>query len=172
MNRILILLIVLTLYSCYGVNSETSEIGSMSPSCLDSLAWKKICQEHSIDSITDPNLISRLEDVRNHFLKPNYILCFNDEPKEIIGCDWYSIRVVYNKKIADQLLTGLSPFLSNKEQKRIRNRVFTELMKYQCEEGKSEMIKAMKMEVPFAEFHKDYPLKSSPAMEKAILEEN
>ena len=172
MNRIVILLITLTLYGCYGINSETSEIGSMSPSCLDSLAWEKICQEYSIDSITDPNLISRLEDVRNHFIKPDYILYFDEEPKEIIGCDWYSIRVVYNEKIADRLLTGLSPSLSNKEQKRIRNRVFAELMKYQCEDGKPEMIKAMKMEVPFAESHKDYPLKSSPVMMEAIPEEN
>ena len=172
MNRFLILIITISLYGCYGVNSETSEVGSMSPSCIDSLAWKNICQKHSIASIKDPNLISRLEDVKNHFIKPDYILYFDEEPKEIIGCDWYSIRVVYNEKIADQLLTGLSPLLSNKEQKRIRNRVFAELIKYQCEEGKSEMMKAMETDVPFAESHKNYTLKPRPEMIEAIPEEN
>ena len=171
-NRLLILFAILALSGCYGVNSETSEIGSMSPSCLDSLAWIKISQEHSIDSIKDPKLILRLEEVRNHFIKPEYILYFDDEPKEIIGCDWYSIRVVYNEKIADQLLTGLSPLLSNEEQKRIRNRVFSELIKYQCEEGKAKMMKAMEMEVPFAESHKDYPLEMTSEMIEASPEKN
>lgn len=170
MNRFLILIVTISLYGCYGANSETSEIGSMSPSCLDSLAWENMCQEHSIDSIKDPNLISRLDDVKKHFIKPDYILYFDEDPKEIIGCDWYSIRVVYNEKIADQLLTGLSPLLSNKEQKRIRNRVFTELIKYQCEEGRYEMIKAMESDVPFAESHKNYPLKPSPEVMEAISE--
>lgn len=159
---------MLTLYGCYGVNSESSEIGRMSPTCLDSLAWEKICQEHSTDSIKDSNLISRLEDVKNHFIKPDYILYFDEEPKEIIGCDWYSIRVVYNEQLADQLMTGLSPFLSNGEQKRIRNRVFKEIMKYQCEKGKQETIKAMKEKVPFSESHKGYPLKPMPEMMEAM----
>jgi len=56
---------------------------------------------------------------------------------------------------------------------RIRNRVFSELMKYQCEEGKSEMIKAMERDVPLAESHKDYrSLKQKPEMLEAIPEEN
>ncbi len=112
MSRLLILIIPISLYGCSGVNYETSEIGSMSPLCLDSLAWENMCQKHSIDRLKDQNLISRLEDVKNHFIKPNYILYFDEEPKEIVGCDWYAIRVVYNEKIADQLLTGLSPSLS------------------------------------------------------------
>ena len=169
MNRIYIFIIAISLYGCYGVNSETSEIGSMSPTCLDSLAWDKICAEHSVDSIKDPKLISKLDDIKNHFLKPDYILYFDDEPKEIIGCDWYSIRVVYNEKIADQTLTGLSPLLSNKEQKRIRNRVFKEIMKYQCDKGQKEILKAMEEEVPFAESHKNYPLDVTPEMLEAEI---
>ena len=160
----LIIFTMLVLNSCQFANSETSEIGSMSPTCLDSLAWRKICQEYSIDSIKDPKLLSNLEDVKNHFIKPDYILYFKDGPEEIIGCDWYSIRVVYNEKIADQTLTGLDPLLGNDEQKRIRNRVLKEIMKYQCEEGKKETLKGMIKDVPFAESHKDYPLKMRPEM--------
>lgn len=157
--KIIYLFIALILSGCYGVNSETSEIGTMSTSCLDSLAWTKMCQQNSIDSIKDPELLAKLKDVKKHFIKPDYILYFKDEPEEIIGCDWYSIRVVYNKKIADQTLTGLDPLLGNDEQKRIRNRVLKELMKYQCSEGQLETLKKMEEEVPFAESHKDYPLK-------------
>jgi hypothetical protein len=162
--RLLIIFTILTLNSCKFTNAETSEIGNMSPSCLDSLAWNKICQEHSIDSIKDPKLLSKLEDVKHHFIKPDYILYFKDDPEEIIGCDWYFIRVVYNKKIADQTLTGLDPLLGNDEQKRIRNRVLKEIMKYQCEEGKKETLREMSKDVPFAESHKYYPLKMTPEM--------
>ncbi|HRE76300.1 MAG TPA: hypothetical protein PLL09_00605 [Flavobacterium sp.] len=155
---------MLVLTSCQFANSETSEIGSMAPTCLDSLAWKKICQEYSIDSIKEPKLLSNLEDVKNHFIKPAYILYFKEEPEEIIGCDRYFIRVVYNEKIADQTLTGLDPLLSNSEQKRIRNRVLKEIMKYQCEEGKKETLIEMSRDVPFAESHKAYPLKKTPEL--------
>ena len=163
-TTLLIIFTMLVLNSCQFSNSETSEIGSMSPTCLDSLAWKKICKEHSIDSIKDPKLLSKLEDVKNHFIKPDYILYFKDGPEEIIGCDWYSIRVVYNEKIADQTLTGIDPFLGNDEQKRIRNRVLKEIMKYQCEEGKKETLEEMKKDVPFSESHKNYPSKMTPEM--------
>ena len=165
--RITITLLILTMFvfnSCQFTNSETSEIGSFSPTCLHSLAWKKICAEYSTDSIKEPKLHSKLEDVKNHFIKPKYILYFKNEPEEIIGCDWYSIRVVYNEKIADQILTGLDPLLSNVEQKRIRNRIMKEIMKYQCEEGKKETLKEMRKNVPFAESHKNYPLKLTPEM--------
>ncbi|MDI1233271.1 MAG: hypothetical protein PSX81_03195 [bacterium] len=160
----IITLTILILNSCQFANSETSEIGSISARCLDSLAWGKICQQYSTDSIKKSKLLAELEKVKNHFIKPQYILYFKDEPEEIIGCDWSSIRVVYNASIANQTLTGLDPLLGNGEQKRIRNRVLKEIMKYQCEAGKMETIKAMKAEVPYAESHKNYPLKIKPEM--------
>ena len=144
----------------------------MSPSCLDSLAWKKICQEYSIDSIKDPMLLSRLDDIKNHFIRPDYILYFKEQPEEIIGCDWYSVRVVYNRDIADQTLTGLDPLLGNDEQKRIRNRVLKEIMRYQCDEGQAETLKEMEKDVPYAKSHKDYPVKQTPEMTEPELKEN
>jgi len=144
----------------------------MSPKCLDSLAWETMCAEHSVDSIKDEHLLKKLEDIKNHFIKPDYILYFKEQPAEIIGCDWYSVRVVYNEKIADQTLTGLSPLLGNSEQKRIRNRVFSEIMKYQCEEGRKETLKLMEADVPYAESHKKYPLEATPEMlEYKVIEE-
>jgi hypothetical protein len=89
---------------------------------------------------------------------------FKEQPEEIIGCDWYSVRVAYNEKISDHPLTGLSPLLGNAEQKRIRNRVLSEIMKYQCEEGRKETLELMAADVPFAESHKKYPLAASPEM--------
>lgn len=165
MERLFALFVLLLFTGCGQLytNQETSEIGSMSPSCLDSLAWEKISREHSVDSIKDQELLTKLEDLKNHFIKPEYVLYFK-EPEEIIGCDWYSIRVVYNEKIASQVLDGLDPLLGNDEQKRIRNRVLNEIMKYQCKEGQVETLKEMKKDVPYAESHKEYPLKQTPEM--------
>jgi hypothetical protein len=172
MKNVFILLISLLLSACYGINSETSEIANIHMSCLDSLAWEKVCMEYDVNDIRDPELQAGLKEVRNHFIKPKYVLYFDEAPKEIIGCDWHTVRVVYNAAIADQAMSGLSPFLSNQEQKRIRNRVLSALMQHQCAEGKKETVKAMAAPVPFAESHKDYPLPQSPAMMDAVPEDN
>ena len=145
------------LMSCqYGINSETSEIGSINATCLDAQAWEMVCKENTIDSIVDPSWLQGLEKVENHFIKPEYVLYFNEEPKEIVGCDAYTIRVVYNETISNQTLTGQSPQLSNKEQKRIRNRVLGALMNYQCDSGKAKTLEQMKKPVPFHDAHEKY----------------
>lgn len=152
---------------CYGVNSETSEIGSIDALCLDSTAWEKICEEHSPGNIKNQEWASKIQDIKEHFSKPSYLLYFKEEPQEIIGCDGYSVRAVYNSQLADQVLTGLSPLLGNKEQKRIRNRVLTEIMKYQCEKGRAKTEANMKKDVPHAESHKAYPLPLTSEMQEA-----
>ena len=119
----------------YGVNSETSQIGDLNDKCLDKNAWEEMTRQYSIESITDPDFVERVDDVRNHFIKPKYVLYFNESPREIVGCDYYSVRAVYSPDIADQVLDGLSPQLSDKEQVRIRNRVQKALMNYQCTEA-------------------------------------
>jgi hypothetical protein len=158
MKAIGIFILAVLLTSCYGINSETSEIGSINLSCLDSLAWEKMCQEHSIDSIKDPALIRQVDNIKQHFTHPTYILHFKNDPEEIIGCNWSSVRIAYNAKVSWQPVTGLSQELGNAEQKRIRNRVLSELMKYQCSKGKIETSSLMKEDVPFAESHEKYPL--------------
>lgn len=35
-------------------------------------------------------------------------------------------------------------------------------MKFQCKDGQLETLKEMEKEVPYAESHKDYPLKQTP----------
>lgn len=132
------------------MNSESSQIGHLNSKGLEENAWKKITDLYSIENITDSNFIRRIDDVKNYFIKPKYIIYF-DSPKEIIGCNYYSIRAVYNSNIADQGLNGLSPQLSDKEQVRIRNRVQKALMKYQCPEGKLESIEWMKRSAIYSE---------------------
>jgi len=144
------------LTSCYEVNRETSEIGSMAPECLSEDAWKDAMKKYPTEKITDSVFLEGLKQVQNHFIKPDYILYFDQEPKEIIGCDWYSVRVAFNPKIFDfASVCGLSGELSDKEQIRIRNRVFKVLMEYQCEEGKAAMRKAMAEPAVFSEEYYD-----------------
>ncbi|MCH2235613.1 MAG: hypothetical protein MK078_15335 [Crocinitomicaceae bacterium] len=158
MNRFTPFILVFISVSCINlVNEETSQIGNLDPMCLEDSAWTKICQEHSIEKISDPDYLMGLESINNHWLSPDYVLYFDEEPKEIIGCDWYGVRIVYNKNISSNTLTGLSPQLGNDEQKRIRNRVMRELIKYQCAEGQLQMLSDMSKEVPFADSHIDYP---------------
>ena len=157
-KSIILIFLISTLFACdfQFVNSETSQIGDTDWNCLDSLAWEKLCEQHSIDSIKDKEFVNGLKLVENHFLKPKYILYFNSNPKEIVGCDWYSIRVAFNPNISNDAINGLSADLSNKEQKRIRNRVWKELYKHQCKKGQNETIKKMERDVPFSESHKNY----------------
>lgn len=159
MKKLVLLIIACTgLTSCdaYFVNSETSQIGDTDWNCLDTLAWEKLCSEYSINSIEEEQYLDGLELVKNHFLKPKYILYFKSNPKEIVGCDYYSIRVAFNPKISNGTLDGLSPELSNEEQKRIRNRVWNEVSRYQCDQGQMETMKKMERDVPFAESHKNH----------------
>ena len=44
-------------------------------------------------------------------------------------------------------------------------------MKYQCEVGKKQTLKAMDKEVPFADSHKDYPIKLTSEMMEAEFQE-
>lgn len=127
----------------------------MAPECLSKRAWEDAMKKYSVENITDSVFLEGLKEVKNHFLRPDYILYFDEEPKEIVGCDWYSIRVTFNPKITYYSVDGLSPELSDKEQIRIRNRVFKVLMEYQCEEGKAAMQKAMNEPAVFSEEYYD-----------------
>jgi hypothetical protein len=82
-------------------------------------------------------------------------LYFDNDPKEIIGCDYYSVRAVYNPEINDEIVDGLSPQLKDDEQVRIRNRVQNALLKYQCSDGKSESQKSMKEPAIFSKEYYD-----------------
>ena len=153
--KIISILSISLLTGCYGVNSETSEIGNINSVCLPKNAWTEIQKKNSTDKITDSTFMEGLKYVKNHFLKPEYIIYFQSEPKEIVGCDYYSIRVVYNPEIADFGLDGLSPQLSDKEQTRIRNRVLNLVKEYACEEGKIALTKEMNEPAVFSKEYYD-----------------
>ena len=133
------ILIVFILAGCYGVNSETSEIGTYYWICLDNKDVQDIIKAHSPDKITDPVFIDGLKEVNNHFLKPEYVIYFDKAPKEIVGFDGYSIRVAYNPDISHQAVNGLSPQLTDAEQVRIRNRVIKLMWEKECDEGKRRL---------------------------------
>ena len=139
-----VIISALLLSSCYGVNSETSEIGDTYYTCRNKNTWNEISKEYSINEIKDSTFLEGLKEVKNHFLKPDYIIYFKSEPKEIVGISNEVIRVAFNPKIFNGSISGLSPSLTDKEQVRIRNRVLKLLYKYECPEGKRQILKALK----------------------------
>lgn len=153
--NIWLLLPLLLIIGCYGINSKTSEIGDINSICQSKNAWEEILKENSVDRIKDSTFIEGLKYVKNHFSNPKYILYFQDEPKEIIGCDWYTVRVAFNPKIFDGDIDGLSPALSDREQARIRNRVLKLLYKYECPEGKKQLLKELKKPAVFSDEYYD-----------------
>lgn len=171
--KICISLLLLLMVACYGINSETSQIGDINSTCQSKNAWEKIVKEYSTDKIKDSSFIEGLEgystdkikdssfiiglkEVQNHFIKPEYILYFENGPKEIIGCDWNSVRVAYNPNISASSVNGLSSELSDEEQVRIRNRVLKLLYQYECPEGKKILLKEMKKPAIFGkEYYKN-----------------
>lgn len=142
--KICIVISALLLLSCYGVNSETSEIGDTYYTCRNKNAWKEITKEYSTSEIKDSTFLEGLKNVQNHFLKPDYIVYFKSEPREIVGISNEIIRVAFNPKIFNGSISGLTPSLTDKEQVRIRNRVLKLLYKYECPEGKKQILKALK----------------------------
>jgi hypothetical protein len=144
MKLIYLYFIAILFQSCYEVNEKTSEISTLNTRCVDSNAWVEIGKDYSTDLITNPYLIEEL----NGFKKKPFtteVLYFKANPEELIAVstDHYGIRYVYNPKISNQILNGLSPQLKDVEKKRIHKRIQTLLMKYQCEEGKVESLKAI-----------------------------
>lgn len=131
-------------------NSESSQIGNLNTSCLSDFAWDSLCNIYSINNIKDSVFSMQINKIKNHYISPNYILYFDKEPKEIIGCDDLGPRVVFNPKLAHFALDGLSPELSDEEQVRMRNRVQILLMKYQCKSGQNEAIQSMQKPAPFS----------------------
>lgn len=148
MKLIYLFFVVILLHSCYEVNEKTSEISTLNTTCLAANAWDEIRKEHSTDLITNPKLIEELNRFKS---KPftTEVLYFKSNPEELIAVstDHYRIRYVYNQKISNQILNGLSPQLNNKEKKRIQKRIQVLLLVYQCDKGKAESLREIKDEL-------------------------
>lgn len=144
MKLIYCFIIIFLLQSCYEVNKKTSEISTLNNICLAPNAWLEINKDYSTDYITNPKLIEVLDGFRNEPFTTE-VLYFKNNPEELIAIstDHYGIRYVYNPKISDQILNGLSPQLNEMEKKRIHKRIQTLLMEYQCEKGQKESLKAI-----------------------------
>ncbi len=141
-NYLSIILIASSFGCKYGINEKTTQISYINNTCLQKDAWDSIKAKYSTKNIHDTIYLQALSDFKNVPF-PVSVIYFDQEPKELVGVEYSVIRYVFNPKISDQILDGLSPELNNKEKKRLRNRVQQLLIPYQCEEGKEEAMVLM-----------------------------
>lgn len=144
-----ILMVFLSLISgCYGVNERTSEIGTLTSTCLDDSVYAILEEKYSTKNILDPEFLSALEKMKTPQSLSTVFLYFDTLPREIIAIDesYYFVRYVYNPELYPYPVSGLPDVLSNKERKRIVNRVQGLLMEYECDKGKEESLRIMKSE--------------------------
>ena len=147
MKKALYLLIFIAVFSCYGVNEETTEICGLSICCNEADTWEKIFKEYSIENTDSDSVKDILLEFRNQPFKTD-IIHFKEYPEEYIGIseNKMQVRYVYNKKIADQVLDGLSPQLSDSEKIRISIRINLLHINYLNDEGRRESIILMRKE--------------------------
>lgn len=136
-NFLLNILIISLIVGCYGINEKTSEIGDLNTDCLDKHAWEELLQKYNTENIEDTIFIEALKDLKLRTFQTEVFYFRDTYPKELIAVseDHYSVRYVFNPSISNRVLNGLSTELSEKEKKRIRNRIQLLLMDYQCKEG-------------------------------------
>jgi len=139
-----ILLFLLSSCYYYGVNEEITIIGNLNTECVEKNAWIELENIYTTDSISSPEFVEGMDEIQNHFLHPAHILYFPEGPEEIVGCDYYSVRIAFNPKLSPYVFSGMDSRITNKELVRIRNRVQALLMKYQCKEGQKESEEWMK----------------------------
>jgi hypothetical protein len=114
----------------YGVNPKTSEIGPIDVKNTEQ--YYKI-----IDSMKNDLKLVELDSIwkmkyseldTGYYLSGD-VLYFNENPKELILIDFYSVRAVYNPMLCkdcnvdEDILNGLSPNLNTRNKKRIVKRV-------------------------------------------------
>ena len=148
MNRIIIILFSFSIVSCNKmlfVNEKTSVIGSLNSYCLKDYAWDSLQSKYSINNIKNENFKFAYNEMKSHWTSPNYFLYFESSPEELIACEYYGVRIVYNPMLNSQLLTGMDDsLLTDKEQVRVRNRVINLLIPYSCDTGKVIFRNALK----------------------------
>ena len=143
MKKILFVSVSVLTACSYGVNGSTSEIADINNRCLSKNAWDSIISIHSVDKIRDSTFLKALHNFKNEPF-PVSLIYLSQEPKEIIGVTYSSVRYVFNPKIdSNMILDGHSAILKEAEKNRIRNRVQKLLMEYQCEAGKKEALEQM-----------------------------
>lgn len=128
--------LLLCLTSClYGINERTSSISTINYSCPDA-QWDSILKDYSIDHIEDSTFSQMVYGFKSQPFQ-NKLVCFKEEPKEIIAVsqNYYSIRYVYNPNISNQVLDGYSKKLTPTEVTRISKRIYHLLEEYGCKEN-------------------------------------
>lgn len=134
--------------SCYGINEKTTNICSLNTICLTDSAWTTIKRRYDVSKIHDDDFISAAKDIDTVWRFRTETLYFDSGPKELIAVatDLYSVRYCYSPRgnlFTDKVLDGLSPELTASEKMRIRNRIQSLFLEFQCEEGKMQSYKLM-----------------------------
>lgn len=146
-KKIIALLLFILLASCYGVNKKTSEIFDVSVCCNNKETWPIIFKEYSVQKSEDQNVNEILKKFKNQIHETD-VIYFNEYPQEYIGIseNHMFVRYVYNRKISDEVLNGLSTELSESEKLRIGLRIIGLQMNNLGEEGRKEAAIIIKTE--------------------------
>lgn len=117
------------------VNEKTTQICPIDIECLKKNARDSI--KH-IYGISDDSILNSKKQLFYNYPFKIELLFFSDSIQEIIGVDedHYSVRCLYNPKISDKVLNGLSEEIDDTQRKRIFTKVYKLLSKYQCDRGK------------------------------------
>ena len=144
----IVLLFSILLVSCYGVNKETSEIFDLSVCCNDKKeTWPLIFKEYATQKSNDQDVNEILKKFKNQIHETD-VIYFKEYPQEYIGIseNRMFVRYVYNRKISNEVLNGLSLKLSESEKLRIGLRVIGLQMNSLGEEGRKEAAIIIKTE--------------------------
>lgn len=158
MTKILIIFSIFLFTSCignssndyvlYGVNEKTTIIADIYSDGV-SEELKIIMNDKSLSEIWNDSLsLIAIEEMKNNPITTVDLYYF-ENPNEIIGADYYSVRYVYNPSISSSVLDGMSPELLNHEKIRIVLRMQQLIMEYQKEPNKTESKKIIESGKPY-----------------------
>lgn len=138
------------LNSCYGVNEKNSYISSISTSYKSGVIWTDLFNQYQPKDTTSKDVSRIIEEFKSQPFTTK-IIYFEEEPSEYIGISENGrfIRYVYNKKIEDQVLDGLSSNLSDSEKMRIILRINAFIFNHLNKEGQYETMQNLKRDCDF-----------------------
>lgn len=144
---ILTCITLLHFVSCYGVNEKSSEIAVINTDCLKDSTWSIIKKRYNYDTVTVESYLYAIKELKSYLLSTD-ILYFDSGPRELIAVstDHYTIRYQNSNTsflTEYKILHGQSAEMTPNERIRIRNRILSIIMEFQCEEGRKTSLKQM-----------------------------
>jgi hypothetical protein len=122
-----------TTMSCIQLtNKHTSRIYNLNTECLSDSAWKELDSLHSVTGIKDSVMVSKLAEFHKMPFSSTIYYFDGPAPELIAVAAHECVRYVYNPRISDGVLDGLSLELSDIEKERVGDKIQSILRKYQC----------------------------------------